>query len=81
MENTLTKELAWVRLHMPRLGRALADLPDLRGVRLACSFHLEIKMVPLVEGLLQRGAELFLTTEFCINSEPQLLTAPSCPLF
>jgi adenosylhomocysteinase len=62
MENTLIKELAWIRLHMPRLGRALADLPDLHGVRLACSFHLEIKMVPLVEGLLKRGAELFLTT-------------------
>lgn len=62
MENTLAKELAWIRLHMPRLGRAVSDLPDLRGVRLACSFHLEIKMVPLIEGLLERGAELFLTT-------------------
>jgi adenosylhomocysteinase len=55
-------ELAWIRAHMPRLRRALDDLPDLAGVRLACSVHLEIKMVPLFEGLLARGAKLFLTT-------------------
>ena len=47
---------------MPRLQRALNDLPDLTGVRLACSVHLEIKMVPLFEGLLARGAKVFLTT-------------------
>src|SRR5262249_44397647 len=62
MELSLDKELIWVRAHMPRLQSALNDLPDLAGVRLACSVHLEIKMVPLFEGLLARGAQLFLTT-------------------
>ncbi|MEO7164431.1 MAG: adenosylhomocysteinase, partial [Bdellovibrionia bacterium] len=47
---------------MPILSRALNLLPDLTGVRLACSMHLEIKMVPLIEGLLNKGAKVFLTT-------------------
>lgn len=47
---------------MPRTQRALAALPDLSGMRLACSMHLDIKMAPLVEGLLARGAAVFLTT-------------------
>ena len=44
------------------LRRALAGLPDLEGVRLACSIHLELKLVPLMEGLLERGAQLYVTT-------------------
>ncbi len=56
------QDLAWVRTHMPKLQHALQDLPSLAGVRLACSVHLEIKMIPLFEGLLARGAALFLTT-------------------
>lgn len=59
---TFEQELGWVRLHMPRVRRAVAALPDLDGVRLACSTHLDIKMVPLIEGLLARGAAVFLTT-------------------
>ncbi|MGH9842119.1 MAG: adenosylhomocysteinase, partial [Blastocatellia bacterium] len=62
MTSTLKNELAWVRAHMPRLQRVLDDLSDFAGVRLACSVHLEIKMVPLFEGLLSHGAKLFLTT-------------------
>ena len=60
--SALDRELAWVRLQTPRLRRALEALPGLDGVRLACSMHLELKMVPLVEGLLARGARVFLTT-------------------
>lgn len=56
------QELDWVRRQMPRLQRALAALPDMRGVRLACSMHLDIKMVPLVEGLLARNTAVYLTT-------------------
>jgi adenosylhomocysteinase len=37
-------------------------LPPLEGVRLACSIHLEPKVAPSLEGLLERGAGLFLTT-------------------
>jgi adenosylhomocysteinase len=56
------RQLAWTRQHMSRSAQALARLPDLRGVRLACSLHLDLKMVPLVEGLLAKGAELFIVT-------------------
>lgn len=57
-----TQALAWTRTHMPRAQRALAALPDLADVRLACSMHLDIKMVPLLEGVQQKGAQLFVTT-------------------
>ncbi len=47
---------------MPVTRAAIADLPDLSSVRIACSMHLEIKMIPAIEGLLNRGASLFLAT-------------------
>jgi adenosylhomocysteinase len=56
------QELAWTKHHMPRSALALDRLPDLQGVRLACSMHLDLKMIPLVDGLLAKGAELFVTT-------------------
>ena len=56
------QQLAWTRDHMPRSMQALDRLPDLIGVRLACSMHLDLKMVPLVDGLLAKGANLFVTT-------------------
>jgi len=37
-------------------------LPDLKGVRLACSIHIEPKVASSLEGLLGHGAGLFLTT-------------------
>lgn len=62
MTSHFEQNLAWARAQMPRLQRALARLPELSGVRLACSIHLDIKMIPLFEGLLNRGARLFITT-------------------
>ena len=56
------QQLAWTKQHMTRSLQALDGLPDLIGVRLACSMHLDLKMLPLVEGLLAKGAELFITT-------------------
>ncbi|BFT31385.1 adenosylhomocysteinase [Alteromonas sp. D210916BOD_24] len=55
-------ELAWARLHMPRTRQAIAQMPDLTGIKLACNMHLDLKMAPLVEGLLSRGCDIFLTT-------------------
>ena len=55
-------ELAWASLHMPRTRNAIASLPDLSNVKLACNMHLDLKMAPLVEGLLSRGCDIFLTT-------------------
>lgn len=62
METVLESELAWVTRHMPLTRRALSALPDLSHARLACSIHLEIKMVPFITELLARGAQVFLTT-------------------
>ena len=56
------KQLAWAKTHMTRTAKALSQLPDLTGIRLACSMHLDLKMTVLVEGLLAKGAELFITT-------------------
>lgn len=56
------RELDWAHAQMPRVQRALGALPDLAGIRLACSMHLDLKMALLVEGLLARGAQVFLTT-------------------
>ena len=47
---------------MPLTRRACERLPDLSGVRLACSVHLDLKMIPAFEACLERGADLFLTT-------------------
>ena len=55
-------ELSWASLHMPRTRDAISSLPSLDGIRLACNMHLDLKMAPLVEGLLSRGCEVFLTT-------------------
>lgn len=62
MSATFIEELGWLREHMPVTAAAVSRLPPLGGVRLACSMHLEPKMVPALEGLLDRGAALFLAT-------------------
>src|SRR6185503_9333453 len=62
VDQNFKRELDWARAQMPRTQRALAVLPDLAGMRLAASMHLDLKIVPLVEGLLARGAQIFLTT-------------------
>ena len=56
------QQIAWTREHMPRSVGALERLPDLTDVRLACSMHLDLKMIPLVDGLIDKGADLFVTT-------------------
>lgn len=62
IQPTFDQLLVWTRTHMVRVRQALADLPDLRGVRLACSVHLDIKNIPVFEGLLARGAQLYIIT-------------------
>lgn len=59
---TLDKEIDWVKLQMPRVQKAVAALPDVSGVKIASCTHIEIKMVPAFEALVERGAELYLTT-------------------
>jgi adenosylhomocysteinase len=62
MEASFKDQLSWTRHHMHRLQHALISLPDLSGMRLACSMHVDIKIIPLVEGLLERNAQVFLAT-------------------
>ena len=56
------QQLAWTKLHMPRTMKALERLPDLTDVRLACSMHLDFKMLPFVEGIVAKGARIYVTT-------------------
>ena len=62
MYQDFESELNWAMRHMPRTRAAVAALPDLSGVRLACNMHLDLKMAPLVAGLLDKGAAIYLTT-------------------
>lgn len=62
MKNTFSTDLSWAKRHMPRLAQAIASLPDLSSLRIAFSVHLDLKIVPLVEALLDRQADLFLVT-------------------
>lgn len=56
------KEIQWSRRHMTRTLKQVESLPDLSHVRIACNMHLDLKMIPLVEGLLKKNAHVFLTT-------------------
>ncbi len=47
---------------MPLTQRTCERLPHLAGVRLACSVHLDLKMILALAAFLERGADLFLTT-------------------
>lgn len=47
---------------MPITRAECERLPDMTGVRLACSIHLDLKMVPALEALLEHGAQVFLLT-------------------
>ena len=61
-EASFDQQLAWTKHHMTRSMGALERLPDLDGVRLACSWHLDVKMMPVVEGLRAKRADLFIVT-------------------
>ena len=63
MYQNFQAELDWATLHMTRTRDALAALPDLSGVRLACNMHLDLKMAPLVAGLLDKGLSLIHISE------------------
>ncbi|MFY0525594.1 adenosylhomocysteinase [Archangium gephyra] len=60
--DTFARDLEWTKLQMPLTRRWCEALPKLEGVRLACSMHLDLKMVPAVEALLNKGAAVFLAT-------------------
>lgn len=74
-QSTFEQQLSWTTLHMTRMRDALSRLPDLHGMRLACSMHLDLKMVPLISGLRERGAELFVVTCNPTTVRPQAVEA------
>lgn len=57
-ENTLARELAWLREFTPATRRA-SSLPSLEGERVLVVCHLDLKMVPYFESLLAAGAEVW----------------------
>ncbi len=65
--------LEWCRHHLCQSSAALEDLPPLPKVRLACSLHLDLKMVPFLEKLSARGAQLYLTSCNPATSDPDSL--------
>ncbi|MFP4430511.1 MAG: NAD(P)-dependent oxidoreductase [Spirochaetota bacterium] len=62
MDTLAPGALEWVRKNMPRTRREVESLPDLSPLRLACSIHLDAKMLPFLFGIAERGADLFVTT-------------------
>lgn len=58
----LEQSLSWIRRNMPRTRAACARLPDMTGVRLAYSGHIEPKMTDVLLAVRARGAEVFVTT-------------------
>lgn len=53
-------ELPWLQRYIPLTRRVAADLSrtTLRGRRIALNVHLDTKMVPVVEALVQAGAQV-----------------------
>src|SRR3989442_15855422 len=53
-------DLPWLQRYIPLTRRVAADLSrtTLRGRRLGLNVHLDIKMVPVVEALVQAGAQV-----------------------
>ena len=58
----LDTQIAWERRHLRRTIRQLERLPELVGMRLALNSHIDTKLIPVIEGLQQKGATLHLTT-------------------
>eukprot|EP00961_Rhodomonas_salina_P025057 337798-Rhodomonas_salina.1 len=61
VENTVSceEELEWISKHSPRTTAGIEKLPDLKGCRIACSVHIDVKLVGFIKALMARGAEVF----------------------
>ena len=57
-DETLTRELAWLREFTPAPRRAAETLPSLEGQRVLAVCHLDLKMIPYFEALVASGAEV-----------------------
>jgi adenosylhomocysteinase len=57
-DETLARELAWLREFTPATRRAAEALPSLEGERVLAVCHLDLKMIPYFEALVASGAEV-----------------------
>lgn len=55
----LDRELAWMRAFTPATARAAASLSSLSGERILAVCHLDLKMIPYFEALVEKGAEVW----------------------
>jgi adenosylhomocysteinase len=62
VSSSFLQQLNWVQSQMPRTRNALTAFQALPKTRIAICTHLDIKMIPVFEGLLNAGCELFITT-------------------
>lgn len=58
-EDALTRELEWLLEFVPATRRAARSLPPLDGERLLTVCHLDLKMIPYFDALVERGAEVW----------------------
>ena len=58
-DETLARELEWLREFTPATRSAADALPSLRGERVLVVCHLDLKMIPYFEALLACGAEVW----------------------
>ncbi|GAA1386840.1 NAD(P)-dependent oxidoreductase [Catellatospora chokoriensis] len=54
----LDERIAWARHNMVLTARAAAALPPLHGVRLACTVHLDLKILLAIEAFARAGAQV-----------------------
>ncbi len=56
------QELNWTRKHIPHLKKVMAIFPVQQNIRLACSMHIDRKVIPFLEELMNKNIELFVLT-------------------
>ena len=56
--DSIERDLAWLRSFTPATRRAAAELPSLGGERLLVVCHLDLKMIPYFQALLSAGAQV-----------------------
>jgi adenosylhomocysteinase len=56
---TTIRELEWLREFTPATRKAADALPSLDGERLLVVCHLDVKMIPYFEALIEKGAEVW----------------------
>ena len=55
----MERELSWLRSFTPATINAASTLPDLSGERILVVCHLDLKMIPYFEALVEKGAEVW----------------------